>query len=134
MQERSDNALVIVEYLDHLVLIAEVIKDIGRINMIATRLVPDRQEESTPGEAVAGMILNGLEFANRPWSLTLQFFANKLLDLLFREGVYAAMFNHFKLGRTLDAVHAYGCNVLLKDLALAVVAPQLTVVPAPPLN
>jgi len=63
-------ALVTVERLDHLGLIAEVIKDIGLIDMIDTRLVPDSQEEITPGEAVAGMILNGLGFANRPLSLT----------------------------------------------------------------
>ena len=47
------------------------------------------------------MILNGLGFANRPLSLTPQFFANKPLDLLLREGIDATMFNRFKLGRTL---------------------------------
>lgn len=63
-------ALITVERLDHLGLIAEIIKDIGLIDMINARLVPDRQEDITPGEAVAGMILNGLGFANRPLSLT----------------------------------------------------------------
>jgi transposase len=115
-------ALVTVERLDHLGLIAEVIKDIGLIQRIDTRLVPDSQEEITPGEAVAGMIRNGLGFANRPLSLTPQFFANKPLDLLFREGICAAMFNRFKLGRTLDAVHAYGCDLLFSELAVAVCA------------
>ncbi len=80
-------AVAHVERLDHLGLIAAVIKDIGLIDMIDTRLVPDEQEEITPGEAMAGMILNGLGFANRPLSLTPQFFANKPLDLLFREGI-----------------------------------------------
>jgi transposase len=115
-------ALVTVERLDHLGLIAEIIKDIGLIDMINARLVPDRQEDITPGEAVAGVILNGLGFAHRPLSLTPQFFANKPLDLLFREGVCADMFNRFKLGRTLDEVHAYGCDLLLRELALAVCA------------
>jgi uncharacterized protein DUF4277 len=55
--------------------------------------VPDAQEVITPGEAIAGMILNGLGLANRPVSLTPQFFANKPLDLLLREGLCAAMFN-----------------------------------------
>jgi transposase len=112
--------LVTVERLDHLGLIAEVIKDMGLIDMIDARLVPDSQEEITPGEAVAGMILNGLGFANRPLSLTPQFFANKPLDLLFREGICAEMFNRFKLGRTLDEVYAYGCDLLFSELALAV--------------
>ena len=73
--------------------------------MIDARLVPDEQEDITPGEAVAGMILNGLGFANRPLFLTPQFFTQKPLDLLFRQGVRAEMFNRFKLGRTLDEVH-----------------------------
>src|SRR5918997_3145511 len=109
-----------VERLDHLGVIASVIKDLGLIDMINARLVPDAQEVLTPGEAVAGMILNGLGFANRPLSLTPQFFANKPLDLLFRPGVEAAMFNRFKLGRTLDAVNTYGCDLLFSETALAV--------------
>ncbi len=48
-----------VERLDHLGIIATVIKDLGLIEMIDARLVPDEQEEITPGEAVAGMLLNG---------------------------------------------------------------------------
>src|SRR5881397_3809842 len=67
-------ASVHVERLDHLGLIACMIKDVGLISMIDARLVPDEQEEITPGEAVAGMILNGLGFANRPLSLTPQQF------------------------------------------------------------
>ena len=109
-----------VERLDHLGLIASTVKDLGLIDMIDARLVPDAQEEITPGEAIAGMLLNGLGFANKPMTLTPQFFANKPLDLLFRAGVHAEMFNRFKLGRTLDEVHAYGCDVLFSELALAV--------------
>jgi transposase len=99
---------------------SSTINDLGLINMIDARLIPDDQEEITPGEAVAGMILNGLGFANKPLTLTPQFFINKPLDLLFREGVQAEMFNRFKLGRTLDEVHAYGCDLLFSELALAV--------------
>jgi hypothetical protein len=73
-----------VERLDHFGLIVSVIKNLRLIEMIDARLVPDAQEEITPGEAMAGMIRNGLGFTNRPLSLTPQFFANKPLDLLFR--------------------------------------------------
>src|SRR4029450_5101180 len=99
-----------------------MIKDLGLIAMIDTRLMPDEQEVITPGEAVAAMILNGLGFANRPLSLTPQFFANKPLDLLFREGIEAEMFNRFKLGRTLDEAYAYGCDLLFEELALSICA------------
>jgi transposase len=111
-----------VERLDHLGLIASVIKDLGLTNMIDRHLAPDDQEVMTPGEAVAGMILNGLGFAHRPLSLTPQFFANKPLDLLFRQGIDAEMFNRFKLGRTLDEVYAYGCDLLFEELALVICA------------
>jgi transposase len=117
-------ASVHVEHLDHLGLIACMIKDLGLISMIDARLIPDAQAEITPGAAVAGMILNGLGFANRPLSLTPLFFANKPLDLLFRAGVEAPMFNRFKLGRTLDEIHAYGCDLLFSELALAVCAQE----------
>jgi transposase len=113
---------VLVERLDHLGLIASVIKDLGLIAMIDVRLGADAQEEITSGEAVAGMILNGLGCANRPLSFTPQFFAKTPLDLLCREGVRAEMFNRFKLGRTLDKVHTYGCDLLFNEMALAVCA------------
>jgi len=109
-----------VERLDHLGLIASVINDLGLVSMIDARLKPDDQEAITPGEALKGMILNGLGFANRPLSLTPQFFAGKPLDLLFRPGIEADMFNRFKLGRTLDEVNTYGCDLLFSELALAV--------------
>ncbi len=87
-------------------MIAEVSKDLGLIATVDARLVPDEKEEITPGEAVAGMILNGLGFANRPLSLTPQFFAHNPLDLLFCTGVRAEILNRFKLGWRLD--EAYG--------------------------
>ena len=90
--------------------------------MIDARLTPDAQEPLTPGEAVAGMILNGLGFANKPFTLTPPFFANTPLDLLFRPGVHAEMFNRFQLGRTLDELHPYGGDMLFSALALAVCA------------
>ena len=54
--------------LDHLGVISSVMKDLGLIDMINARLVPDAQEVLTPGEAVAGMILNGLGFGCSPVS------------------------------------------------------------------
>jgi hypothetical protein len=43
-----------------------VIKGVGRIEMIDARWLLHDQEESSAGEAVAGMILNGLGCSNRP--------------------------------------------------------------------
>jgi len=108
-----------VERLDHLGVISGVIKDLGFIEMIDKRIAPDDQEAITTGEAVAGMILNGLGFSQRPPSLTPQFFVNKPLERLFREGVRAEYFNRFKLGRSLDKVFTYGCDTLFSELSLA---------------
>jgi transposase len=113
-------ASVCVERLDHLGVVASVIKDLGIVEKVDARLGLHDQEEITAGEAIAGMILNGLGFSDRPLTLTPQFFVNKPLDLLFREGVRAEMFNRFKLGRTLDEAHAYGCDLLFSELSLAV--------------
>ena len=55
---------------------AAVIKDLGLMDRINARLVPEAQAVVTPGAAVAGMIRNGLGFANRPLSLTPQLFAH----------------------------------------------------------
>ncbi len=57
-----------VERLDHLGVIVAVIKDVGLMDSIDTRLVPETPDRITPGEAVAGMILKGLGLAHRPLS------------------------------------------------------------------
>ena len=74
--------------------------------MMAARLVPDSQEEITPGAAVAGMILHGVGFAHRPVSLPPPGCANHPLALLWREGVGAEMGHRGKRGRPLDAISA----------------------------
>jgi transposase len=90
--------------------------------MMNARLVPDQQAVLTPGEAVAGMLLNGLGLAHRPLLLTPQFFARTPLDLLWHDGVRAELFNRFTLGRTLDEASADGCDLLCHEPALCVCA------------
>ncbi|MHA2313618.1 MAG: IS1634 family transposase [Candidatus Thorarchaeota archaeon] len=112
--------IVKVERLDHLGIISGVMQDLGIIEMIDSRIVPDEREEISTGEAVAGMVLNSLGFSNRPISLTPQFFENKAMDLLFRDGISSDSFNRFKLGRSLDKVFSYGCDLLFSEIALFV--------------
>ncbi|MBF0236027.1 MAG: IS1634 family transposase [Desulfamplus sp.] len=106
--------------LDHYGIVAGVIKDLQLVEQIDSLLGTHEQSEISHGEAIAGMILNGLGFTDRPIYLTPQFFENKPLELLFRPGVRAEHFNRFKLGRTLDTVHAYGCEALFGILAASV--------------
>jgi transposase len=109
-----------VEDIDHLGILAGVIQDLGIIEMIDSRIAPDEREEITTGEAIAGMIINGLGFSDRPMSLTPQFFEGKALDALIREGITPDMLNRFKLGRSLDDVYSYGCDSLFSEIALGV--------------
>jgi len=109
-----------VERIDHLGIVAGVIQDLGIIDMIDSRILPDEREEITTGEAIAGMIINGLGFSDRPISLTPQFFQGKALDILIREGITPDMLNRFKLGRSLDKVFSYGCDLLFSEIALCV--------------
>ena len=111
---------VVVERLDHLGVIAGVIKDLGLVELIDSRIEVDEKEEITTGEAITGMILNGLGFSDRPISLTPQFFQNKPLAVSFRPGVEADHFNRFKLGRSLDKVFGYGCDVLFSEISMDV--------------
>jgi transposase len=109
-----------VEDIDHLGIVAGVIQDLGIIEMIDSRIVPDEREEITTGEAIAGMIINGLGFSDRPISLTPQFFQGKPLDILIREDITPDMLNRFKLGRSLDKVFSYGCDLLFSEIGLCV--------------
>ena len=73
--------------------------------------------EITYGEAVKGMIMNGLGFSNRALSLSPQFFENVPTELLFRKGVKAEHFNRHKLSRTLDKCFGFGCGSLFSKIA-----------------
>jgi transposase len=108
-----------IKRLDHLGIVAGVIKDLGLVEAIDKRLQKDtqNQENITPGEAIVGMIINGLGFSDRPLSLTPQFFETKALEVLFRPGVLASDFNRYKLGKSLEQAHDYGCERLFFELS-----------------
>ena len=65
-----------IKRVDHLGVIAGVIKELNLIEAIDERLKKDQddQENITPGEAIAGMILNGLGFSDKPLKLNTPFF------------------------------------------------------------
>jgi transposase len=107
-----------VKRIDHLGIVAGTIKDLDIINMINKHIGLDDQEEISAGEVIAGMILNGLGFVSRPLMLTPQFFENKALEILFRDGVEAEHFNRHKIGRVLDRIADYGCEKLFGIIAL----------------
>lgn len=109
-----------VERLDHLGIVSGIIKDLNIVETVNARLRNDARAEISDGEAVAGMILNGLGFTSKPLCLTPEFFNGKPLELLFKEGIKAEYFNRSKLGRVLDNIFNYGCSNLFFEIASAV--------------
>jgi len=109
-----------IERLDHLGVVAGVIKDLKIVELIDQRLGTFEGETLSAGETISGMIINGLGFSNKPLSLTPMFFKHAPLSLLFREGVKAEDFNRFKLGRVLDRSYNYGTELLFSEISLDV--------------
>jgi len=105
------------ERLDHHGIVAGIIDELKIVEIIDEHIEADDQEDVTTGEAVKAMIINGLGFSNRPLVLTPQFFENLPMSALFRDGVKASHFNRYKLGRSLDKVFDYGCNLLFSVVA-----------------
>jgi transposase len=103
--------------LDYHGIVAGIIKDLNIIELIDEKLSSDCREEITSGEAIAGMIINGLGFTSKPLSLTPRFFEGKPLELLFRDGVTSEHFNRSKLGRVLDEIYDYGCSKLFYEIS-----------------
>jgi transposase len=121
VKNRRDKNMKIkaIERLDHLGIIATVINDLGLTQSIDSLIQKDTlgQEHITPGEAIKGMILNGLGFTSKPLSLTPQFFENKPLNILIRPGVEAAHFNRHRLGDVLDLMADFGNEKLFSIVA-----------------
>lgn len=72
--------LLSVARMDHLGLVAGVIKDLGLIEAVDGRIGRHADEKVSCGEAVAAMILNGLGFSDKPLTLAPQFLTMRLLS------------------------------------------------------
>jgi transposase len=107
------------QQLDHLGLVASVIKRLKLIERIDAR-VPVSKEKGAKvsiGQRVAAMILNGLGFRDDRLYLFPEFLANKPIARLIAPGLVAADFNDDALGRGLDALFNYGETKLFSELA-----------------
>src|ERR1700722_747312 len=109
-----------VKRLDHLGIVAGIMKDLGISKMVDDLLGVDIQEGVSSGEVITAMVLNGLGFVSKPLMLTPQYFEHKPLEILIRDGVEPEHFNRHKIGRVLDALSEYGCEKLFSTVALNV--------------
>ena len=79
-------------------------QQIGLVEQIDT-YVGSTQRKVSVGEAVQAMVLNALGFVESALYLTPEFFDNKPVDLLIREGLTAEDLNDDSLGRALDMLY-----------------------------
>lgn len=93
--------------LDHLGIVAGICQQIGLVEQIDTYVGATGRKVSV-GEAVQAMVLNALGFVGRALYLTPEFFDNKPVDLLIREGLIAGDLNDDSLGRALDMLYKVG--------------------------
>jgi len=122
--QSSINALsnIEVQRLDHLGLVAAAIDTLKLVERIDKRLpIPDnRDSHVTHGQRVKAMIINGLGYTTHPLYLSPKFFEGKDLTRLIGTGVEAVHLNDHALGRTLDALFAYGTTKLFAEIAFEV--------------
>ena len=69
--------------LDHHGVVSGVIKDLGLIDQIDRLLGVHDQSQVSHGEAIAGMILNGFGFTDRPLSISPQFSRTRHWEFCF---------------------------------------------------
>lgn len=107
-----------IERLDHLGVVAGILKELELSKAIDALLPPTDDMKASVGECVAAMILCGLGFSQTPLSLTPHFFEKLPVGfLLGNDQLQAQDLNHFKLGRSLEKLHEYGCEKLFAELS-----------------
>jgi transposase len=108
--------------LDHLGLLASVIKDIGLVEKIDD-LMPISKSmgaKVTMGERVAAMILNGLGFVNNRLYMFSEFLEKKPTAKLLGSHLKASDFTDDALGRCLDEIYKCGVTPLFSKLAFSI--------------
>jgi len=108
--------------LDHLGLVASVIKEIGLVEKIDARLPVSKNKGAkvTMGERIAAMVLNGLGFIDDRLYMFADFLANKPVDKLLGSHLKADYFTDDALGRCLDRIYGYGVTPLFSELAFSI--------------
>lgn len=115
--EALDKMTLSTKTLDHHGLVAATCRELEIVEIIDRVIKPDVRENLTTGECVLAMILNGLGFTTRPLYITPQFFKDKCLELLIKDGITEDDLNDDKLGRALDKLYDASCDNLFSKIA-----------------
>ena len=107
---------VTTQRLDHLGIVAGICHQIGLVKLV-DEFVGDTDRKVSVGEAVVAMILNALGFVGRPLYLTPEFFHNKPVGLLIRDGLNPEDFNDDSIGRALDFLYESGLTEMFAHVS-----------------
>lgn len=109
--------------LDHLGLVAGMCSELG-ISQIVDEHIPVNSVDKilSTGNAVVGLILNGLGFVNKRLYLVSRFFENKPVDKLLNVSYLDnSHFNDDALGRSLDAIYDFGVSEMFALISSQVI-------------
>lgn len=105
--------------LNHLGLVAGMYDELGIGELIDRLIIQDGDKRTVSiGQAIKGMVLNGLGFTYRALYLTPLFFRDKPVDRLIGEGIEAEHLNDDVLGRALDKIYRYGPEMLYSQVSM----------------
>lgn len=119
MQQLSAEQFNIQEF-GHLGIVAATIDKLGIVEKI-DRLIPSKPNaQTTIGQRIKAMILNGLGFVDCRLYMFPEFLANKPMSRLFGVDIDPELFNDDALGRCLDACSDYGVTKLFSTVSMEV--------------
>jgi len=108
--------------LDHLGLVAWVFDQLDIADLIDDRIPKLRNHNLDHSTIIKAMILNGLGYVGQRLYLFPEFYEKLPVERLLGDGVAASDLNDDGLGRTLDAIYAYGPTELFNDISLKVMS------------
>lgn len=102
--------------IGHLGIVAGAFDTLGIAEVVDRAIPKTRHHHLTHGDIVKAMVLNGLGFVERRLYLYPAFFSDIAVDRLLGDGVTVDHLNDDVLGRTLDAIAAYGPTELFNEI------------------
>ena len=110
--------------VNHLGIVAGAFDSLG-IGKVIDRAIPKTRHHHLPhSQIIKAMSLNGLGFVERRLYLFPEFFEDVAVERLLGEGVHRDQLNDDVLGRTLDAIAAYGPTELFNEIVAECLLPS----------
>ncbi len=109
--------------IGHLGIIAGAYDSLQIADVIDAALPKTRRHHLSHAQVLKAMILNGLGFVERRLYLFPEFFDDIAVERLLGEGVACEHLNDDVLGRTLDAIAAYGPTKLFNEIVASCLLP-----------